>query len=45
MLIEDECVIAPGYFFLGAQFYNADKLGGVEANLIDQHPLRCMYWK
>ena len=40
MLIEDECVIAPVYFFLGAQFYNADKLGGVEANLIDQHPLR-----
>jgi oligopeptide transport system substrate-binding protein len=45
MLIERECVIAPVYYYLGAQFYHADKLGGVEANLIDEHPLRCIYWK
>jgi oligopeptide transport system substrate-binding protein len=45
ILIERECVIAPVYYYLGVQFYHADKLGGVEANLIDEHPLRCMYWK
>ncbi|HEX2747238.1 MAG TPA: peptide ABC transporter substrate-binding protein [Verrucomicrobiales bacterium] len=45
LLIEKECVIAPVYYYLGVQFYHADKLGGVEANLIDEHPLRSMYWK
>ena len=44
-LIETECVVAPVYHYVGVQFYQADFLGGVEANLIDEHPLRCMFWK
>lgn len=44
-LIEKECVVAPVFYYLGVQFYHADKLGGVEPNLIDEHPLRCIYWK
>ncbi|MDB6071852.1 MAG: oligopeptide transport system substrate-binding protein [Verrucomicrobiales bacterium] len=44
-LIETECVVAPVYHYVGVQFYQPDFLGGVEANLIDEHPLRCMFWK
>lgn len=44
-LISDETAIVPVYFYVGVQFYNADKLGGVQSNLIDDHPFRCMYWK
>ena len=45
MLVTDEAVILPVYFYVGVQFYHADKLGGVQANLIDDHPFRCMHWK
>ncbi|MES2708460.1 MAG: peptide ABC transporter substrate-binding protein [Verrucomicrobiota bacterium] len=45
MLIEDECVVAPVYHYVGVQFYHENLLGGVEANLTDEHPLRCMFWK
>ncbi|RYD35141.1 MAG: peptide ABC transporter substrate-binding protein, partial [Verrucomicrobiaceae bacterium] len=36
MLIEDECVVAPVYHYVGVQFYLGDLLGGVEANLTDE---------
>ncbi len=45
LLITDEAVILPVYYYVGVQFYSPDKLGGVQANLIDDHPFRCMYWK
>jgi oligopeptide transport system substrate-binding protein len=44
-LISDETAIIPVYFYVGVQFYHASKLGGVQANLIDDHPFRCMWWK
>ncbi len=44
-LIETECVVAPVYHYVGVQFYQPDFLGGVEANLTDEHPLRCLFWK
>lgn len=44
-LVETECVIAPVYHYVGVQFYHPHLLGGVEANLTDEHPLRCMFWK
>lgn len=45
LLIETDCVVAPVYHFVGVQFYHADQLGGLEANLTDEHPLRCLFWK
>ena len=41
----DEAVILPVYYYVGVQFFNKDKLRGVQTNLIDDHPFRCMYWK
>ena len=44
-LVSEAAPIVPVYFYVGVQFYHADKLGGVQANLIDDHPFRCMHWK
>ncbi len=45
MLITEYAAICPLYFYVGIQFYDGDRLGGIEANLLDEHPLKSMYWK
>ncbi|MBV9659447.1 MAG: peptide ABC transporter substrate-binding protein [Verrucomicrobia bacterium] len=45
MLVTDAAPICPVYFYVGIQIYDAHKLGGIEANLLDEHPLRVMYRK
>lgn len=44
-LISEEAPICPLYFYVGIQFYDAGRLGGIQANLLDEHPLKAMYWK
>jgi oligopeptide transport system substrate-binding protein len=43
-LISQACVVLPIYFYVGVQFYHGDRLKGVQANMIDDHPFRCMSW-
>jgi oligopeptide transport system substrate-binding protein len=45
ILVTDEAPICPLYYYVGVQFYDDTKLGGIEANLLDEHPLKPMYWK
>lgn len=45
LLVSDEVPIAPLFYYVGIQFYDGERLGGVEANLIDEHPLKNMFWK
>ncbi|MEA3186644.1 MAG: oligopeptide transport system substrate-binding protein [Chthoniobacter sp.] len=45
LLITDAAPICPLYFYVGIQFYDGTRLGGIEANLLDDHPLREMFWK
>ena len=45
LLIVEQAPICPLYFYVGIQFYDPAKLGGIEANLLDEHPLKAMYWK
>ncbi len=45
ILVTDETPICPLYYYVGIQFYDPDRLGGIEANLLDEHPLKAMYWK
>ena len=45
MLVGSECIVAPVYHYVGVQFYDAGKLGGIEANVLDEHPVRTMFWK
>ena len=44
ILVSDEAPIIPVYHYVGVQF-RRDNLGGVESNLIDDHPFRAMFWK
>lgn len=45
LLVSEEAPVCPIYYFVGIQFYDAKRLGGVQANLLDEHPLSEMYWK
>jgi oligopeptide transport system substrate-binding protein len=45
MLIVEEAPICPLFYYVGIQFYDATRLGGIEANLTDEHPLKNMFWK
>jgi oligopeptide transport system substrate-binding protein len=45
ILVTDEAPICPLYYYVGILFYDAERLGGIEANLLDEHPLKAMYWK
>ena len=44
-LISEEAPICPLFFYVGIQFYNESRLGGIEANLLDEHPLKAMFRK
>jgi oligopeptide transport system substrate-binding protein len=45
LLIRDEAPICPLYYYVGIQFYDPERLGGIESNVIDEHPLKSIYWK
>jgi oligopeptide transport system substrate-binding protein len=45
LLVAEEAPIVPLYYYVGIQFYDRERLGGIEANLLDEHPLRRMRWK
>ena len=45
ILVSDEAPICPLYYYVGIQFYDPERLGGIEANLLDEHPIKAMYWK
>lgn len=45
MLISEEAPICPLFYYVGIQFYDAQRLGGIEANLLDEHPLKAMFWR
>ncbi len=45
ILVTDEMPICPLYYYVGIQFYNSVRLGGIEPNLLDDHPIKAMYWK
>jgi len=45
MLVSEEAPICPLYYYVGIQFYDPEKLGGIEPNLLDEHPLKYMHWK
>ncbi|MEM6822995.1 MAG: peptide ABC transporter substrate-binding protein [Verrucomicrobiota bacterium] len=43
LLVHSEPPIAPLYYYAGILFYNADRLKGIEPNVLAEHPLREMY--
>jgi oligopeptide transport system substrate-binding protein len=45
ILVSNEAPICPLYYYVGIQLYDANKLGGIQANLLDEHPLKEMFRK
>jgi len=45
LLVEQEVPIIPLYFNVGIVFYDDNRLGGFFPNVVDEHPLRELYWK
>lgn len=44
MLIRDEMPVCPLYHLVMPMFFS-ERLGGLQGNLLDEHPFRTMYWK
>jgi oligopeptide transport system substrate-binding protein len=45
ILVSEQATVCPLYFYVGIQLYDGTRLGGIEANLLDEHPLKSIYWK
>jgi oligopeptide transport system substrate-binding protein len=45
ILVSEGVPICPLFYYVGIQLYDDKRLGGIEANLVDDHPLKNMYWK
>jgi hypothetical protein len=45
LLVCEQMPVCPLYFYVGIQLYDADKLGGIAGNVLDEHPLKAMFWK
>jgi hypothetical protein len=43
--VSGDAPIVPLYYYVGIQFYDPARLGGIGANLLDEHPIREMFWK
>lgn len=45
LLVVDQAPICPLYYYVGIQIYDPEKIGGIEPNILDEHPLKAMYRK
>ena len=43
LLLNAGTPIMPLYFYVGIQIYDGTRFGGIEPNLVDEHPFREMY--
>ena len=45
LLVQQAVPVAPIYYYVGIQLYDPAKLGGIRANVLDEHPIRAIYRK
>ena len=45
LLVRDQVPIAPLFFYVGIQLYDGNRLGGIEPNVLDEHPIREIFRK
>ena len=45
LLVARAVPVCPIYYYVGIQLYDPDKLGGIRANVLDEHPLRAIHRK
>ena len=44
-LVREEAPISPLFFYVGIQLYDGSHLGGIEPNVLDEHPIREIFRK
>jgi len=42
MLVARQAVVCPLYFYVGIQLYDSKRVGGIEPNVLDEHPIWLM---
>lgn len=45
ILIKTQSPVCPIFYYVGIQLYDAAKLGGIEPNVLDEHPLKAVFRK
>ncbi|HEY5814168.1 MAG TPA: ABC transporter substrate-binding protein, partial [Terrimicrobiaceae bacterium] len=45
ILVLKQVPVCPIYYYVGIQLYDPSKLGGIESNVLDEHPVKAMYRK
>lgn len=45
LLVREGVPISPLFFYVGIQLYDGRKFGGIEANVLDEHPIREIFRK
>lgn len=45
ILVNEQMPVCPVFFYVGIQLYDGDRLGGIEGNVLDEHPLKAIYRK
>lgn len=45
LLVNVDCPVLPLFNYVVIMMFDHNKLGGVEGNITDEHPVRAMYWK
>ncbi len=43
LLVTEAVPICPIYFYVGIQLYDPARIGGIEPNVLDEHPIKAMY--
>ena len=45
ILIREQVPVCPIFYYVGIQLYDPEKLGGIESNILDEHPVKAIYRK
>ena len=45
LLVQQAVPVAPIYYYVGIQLYDPQKVGGIRANVLDEHPIRAIFRK
>lgn len=45
LLVREAVPIFPIFYYVGIQFYDPQRLGGIRGNILDEHPIRAIYRK
>ena len=45
ILVSQQAPVSPIFYYVGIQLYDPAKLGGIESNVLDEHPVKAMYRK